>query len=68
MPERLTALRIVLFMAVTTVSLAHLASRFQVPQPPIDWRVQPVSGYGSRCRAGSATSRSGPMIVYCEAE
>ena len=32
------------FMAPTTVSLAQSASRFQVPHPPTDWRVQPVCG------------------------
>ena len=33
-----------LLIAGTTVSLAQLRSRFQAPQPPIDWRVQPLSG------------------------
>ena len=33
-----------LLSAGTTVSLAQLRSRFQAPQPPIDWRVQPLSG------------------------
>ena len=34
----------VAFMATTTVSLAQLRSRFHAPQPPTDWRVQPLSG------------------------
>ena len=43
-PLAATAFRIVLFIATTTVSFAQLRSRFQAPQPPIDWRVQPLSG------------------------
>ena len=39
-----TALVVVLLSVVTTVPLAQLASLFQVPQPPIAWRVKPVSG------------------------
>ena len=35
---------VVEFMAATTVSLAQLRSRFHAPQPPTDWRVQPLSG------------------------
>ena len=38
-----TALIIVLASAGTTVSLAQSASRFQTPQPPTSWRVQPLS-------------------------
>ena len=38
------ASRGVVFIALTTVSLAQSASRFQVPQPPTDWRVQPDCG------------------------
>ena len=37
------ALRVVEFSALTTTSLAQSASRFQTPQPPTDWRVQPLS-------------------------
>ena len=44
MPDCAAPLRTLPFIAVTTVSLAQFASRFQVPQPPIDWRVQPLSG------------------------
>ncbi len=40
--------------AGTTVSLAQLRSRFQAPQPPIDWRVQPLSGVA---HAGAARER-----------
>ena len=43
-PDWVAALRVVEFIALTTVSLAQSASRFQVPQPPTDWRVQPVCG------------------------
>jgi hypothetical protein len=32
------ALRVVPFSALTTVSFAQSASRFQTPQPPIAWR------------------------------
>ena len=38
------ALSIVLLSVGTTVPLAQLASLFQMPQPPIVWRVKPVSG------------------------
>ena len=39
-----TALRIVLLNVFTTVLRAQLTSLFQTPQPPIVWRVKPVSG------------------------
>src|SRR5215207_1897406 len=37
------ASRVVLFNALTTVSLAQSASRFHTPHPPTDWRVHPDS-------------------------
>jgi hypothetical protein len=43
-PDCAAPLRTLPFIAVTTVSLAQLRSRFQAPQPPIAWRVQPLSG------------------------
>ena len=42
-PDCVTAFLVVSFIAFTTTSCAQLASRFQTPQPPTDWRVQPVS-------------------------
>jgi hypothetical protein len=36
-------LRTELLMVGTAKLFAQSASRFQMPQPPIDWRVQPLS-------------------------
>ncbi len=43
-PDAAAPFLTLLFIAGMTVLLAQSASRFQVPQPPIDWRVQPLSG------------------------
>jgi hypothetical protein len=43
MPDAASALRDELLSTGTTVSLAQLASAFQIPHPPVSWRVQPVS-------------------------
>jgi hypothetical protein len=43
-PLDAAALRRVELNLVTTVSLAQSASRFQIPQPPIVWRVKPLCG------------------------
>ena len=44
MPCAAAASRTTPLSTLTIVSFAQSASRFQTPQPPIVWRVQPVSG------------------------
>src|SRR5262245_58595072 len=44
-PDWVRALRTELLIVTTAVSLAQSASRFQTPQPPIDCRDHPDSGY-----------------------